>query len=642
MKQKFLKQILGIVLSFGLVLGCATPITAAELPVDEQQLQEVSEQKGEALSLDDLNKTATVLTLNKAAEGVLEKSGEADYYKFTIQKTGYFKLNFVVGSSANPSNIGNGWNIEIYKESDLKTPVKTASNITAAYEFPKLAMETGNYYIKVYGVASVGAVGCPYAVKVDFTESAVWEKEENDEKAKANVITPSTTYFGNLYKKDDMDWFKVVVKEEGAIQLSFHIDENLSSEPVGNGWNVVIYNSKNEAIRTYEGIKNDFKGQKLPFSKGTYYVKVYANSSLNAPVDCTYELKLSSVKGNWESEYNDLKTDADTIKVNTTYNGVLYTEADTDYYKVTITQNGYFKVKFTLDETVNQEDIQNGWNVTIYDRNLKEIISYTGLQESLTSGVLPYDRGTYYIKVTANSKLSAPVDCIYKLKVVETKSSVWESEQNDERKTADTISLNKTYKANLLDGADKDWFKFTTKATGRIKLTLKLADANAADNVANGWDVYVYEKSDSLPIKELTGIVNKGSITLDLKKGTYYVKVLPNSRYYPPEQCTYSIRVDYSKKPGKVTFSSITAGKKQATLKWKKVSNADGYIIYRSTSKNGKYTKVATIKKNTTVKYTDKKLKSGKRYYYKVVAYNKTGSVTAYSADSKIKSVKIK
>lgn len=83
----------------------------------------------------------------------------------------------------------------------------------------------------------------------------------------------------------------------------------------------------------------------------------------------------------------------------------------------------------------------------------------------------------------------------------------------------------------------------------------------------------------------------------------------------------------------KAAISSVTAGRKKATVKWKKVSKASGYYVYRSTSKNGKYKKVATIKKGSTVKYVDKKLKSNKKYYYKVKA---EGSF------SKVKSVKVK
>jgi len=641
MKQKLVNQILGFVISFGLVLGCATPMLASEAP-QNNKIGYAEDLKAAALSLDELNKTATVLKLNEVQAGVLEKTGEEDYYKFTIEKNGYFNLKFAIGSSTNPNDIGTGWNIEIYKESDTKTPVKTASSVTAAYEFPKLAMEAGNYYVKVYSAVALSAIGCEYTIEVDFTESTLWEKETNNEKATATTMNPNTTYFGNLYQQSDMDWYKVEVQEEGAIQLSFAIDKNLSAEPIGSGWNVVIYNANNEALKTYTGITKDLTAQKLPFSKGTYYIKVYANNTYNAPVDCTYELKLNSIKGDWESEYNDLKSGADSIKVNKTYSGILYHEDDVDYYKVTTTETGYFKIKFTLDETVNKDDVHNGWNVTLYNKNLDEIISYTDLQATFTGGELPYAKGTYYIKVTANSRYSAPVDCIYHLQVVQSKSSVWESEGNDERKTADSISLNKTYKAILLDGNDKDWFKFTTKATGTVKLTLKLDDADAADNLASGWNVSIYKKSGAVPVKELTGVLSSGSVTVDLKKGTYYVKVVPNNRYSAPEQCRYSVTVNYSKTPGKVTLSSVTAGKKKATLKWKKVKDADGYIIYRSTSKNGTYKKVTTIKKNSTVKYTNKKLKSGKKYYYKVVAYNKTKGVTAYSSASKVKSVKVK
>ncbi len=56
------------------------------------------------------------------------------------------------------------------------------------------------------------------------------------------------------------------------------------------------------------------------------------------------------------------------------------------------------------------------------------------------------------------------------------------------------------------------------------------------------------------------------------------------------------------------------------TLKWKKVSGATGYQIYRATSKTGKYTRLATTKKK---KYTNASLKAGKRYFYKVRAFKK-------------------
>ena len=87
---------------------------------------------------------------------------------------------------------------------------------------------------------------------------------------------------------------------------------------------------------------------------------------------------------------------------------------------------------------------------------------------------------------------------------------------------------------------------------------------------------------------------------------------------------------------------TVTAGKKQATLKWKKVSGAKGYVVYRATSKSGKYKAVSTIKKGSTVSYINKKLTSKKTYYYKVRAYRTENGKRIYSSYSKAKSAKIK
>ena len=82
-------------------------------------------------------------------------------------------------------------------------------------------------------------------------------------------------------------------------------------------------------------------------------------------------------------------------------------------------------------------------------------------------------------------------------------------------------------------------------------------------------------------------------------------------------------------KSGKITFPQpkikVTVKKKKAIVTWKKLKAAKGYYVYRREAKGKKYTKwkkVKNIKKNTTVKYKDSKLKKGKTYQYKVVAYN--------------------
>ena len=103
--------------------------------------------------------------------------------------------------------------------------------------------------------------------------------------------------------------------------------------------------------------------------------------------------------------------------------------------------------------------------------------------------------------------------------------------------------------------------------------------------------------------------------------------------------CEEQLRQEYLSKN---TDNNAAAGKKQANVKWKKISNAQGYVVYRATSKNGKYKAVSTIKKGSTVSYTNKKLTSKKTYYYKVRAYRVVNGKKVYSGYSKVKGVKIK
>lgn len=96
-------------------------------------------------------------------------------------------------------------------------------------------------------------------------------------------------------------------------------------------------------------------------------------------------------------------------------------------------------------------------------------------------------------------------------------------------------------------------------------------------------------------------------------------------------------------KVAKVTgVKAKNSAKKTATVSWKKVKGATGYVVYRATSKNGKYKAVKKITKGSTIKYVNKKLKKKKTYYYKVRAFKKSGKKVTYGAYSKKVSVKIK
>ena len=84
----------------------------------------------------------------------------------------------------------------------------------------------------------------------------------------------------------------------------------------------------------------------------------------------------------------------------------------------------------------------------------------------------------------------------------------------------------------------------------------------------------------------------------------------------------------------KITRNSPTA----LVLTWDKVAGASGYEIYRSTSETGTYSKIGTVKGETTVTYTDSNCTCGVTYYYKVRAYRTVSGTDYYGAKSVAKS----
>lgn len=105
---------------------------------------------------------------------------------------------------------------------------------------------------------------------------------------------------------------------------------------------------------------------------------------------------------------------------------------------------------------------------------------------------------------------------------------------------------------------------------------------------------------------------------------------------------TLSAKCKVTIKPLKTKITSLKAGKKAAIVKWTKKTDATGDVIYRATKKAGKYKAVKTITKKGTTKWTNKKLKSGKKYFYKIKVYKTSKAGKVYSDFSNIKSVKVK
>ena len=85
----------------------------------------------------------------------------------------------------------------------------------------------------------------------------------------------------------------------------------------------------------------------------------------------------------------------------------------------------------------------------------------------------------------------------------------------------------------------------------------------------------------------------------------------------------------FSKPVITVTKASSTTAK----ISWKAVEGVKYNEVYRATSKSGTYSKIKTT---TALSFTNKSLKAGKSYFYKVRAYRTYNNGKVYTSYSKV------
>ncbi len=185
-------------------------------------------------------------------------------------------------------------------------------------------------------------------------------------------------------------------------------------------------------------------------------------------------------------------------------------------------------------------------------------------------------------------------------------------------------------------GAKKDVTAIPRLVPGTVKLkkvTNDLKGVKITWSAVSGADNYiVYRKSGSSGYKTVKTVSGSSTSYVDTtaKSGTKYTytvraKNISGSGSYNKT----GLSIYYIAVPKTIKAKNVAAGVK---VSWSKVTGAKGYEVLRKNS-SGKWTKVATIKKQSTVSYTDTKASNGAYYYYTVVPYNgKTKSAEKLSS----------
>ena len=137
--------------------------------------------------------------------------------------------------------------------------------------------------------------------------------------------------------------------------------------------------------------------------------------------------------------------------------------------------------------------------------------------------------------------------------------------------------------------------------------------------------------------ESIATVDQSGNVTADVAGTTYISAVSADGKVVAT--CTVNVSKPAVTKPAKVKIKSAKKKGKKVTLKWKKISDAAGYVVYMKTN-SGKFKAVKTVKKAKTVKAVIS-LKKGNKYSFKIRAYKLDEETNVFGAYSKIKKVKM-
>ena len=173
--------------------------------------------------------------------------------------------------------------------------------------------------------------------------------------------------------------------------------------------------------------------------------------------------------------------------------------------------------------------------------------------------------------------------------------------------------------ANEQDDIVKDWWSNAkcrgTQTGNTFSFTVRRSDHNGEYGVYRT-HIYAYDKAGNYSYAPLNVInVEEKKVSDSVKPGN--TGKVSSSTVQKKQPTTSQNNKTPAVKVKRRTRNSVT-------LQWKKMKNVTGYRVYRSTKKNSGYKLIKKLNKNT-VKYTNKKLKRKKTYYYKIVPMIKSG-----------------
>ncbi|QQZ30649.1 CHAP domain-containing protein [Thiothrix subterranea] len=583
--------------------------------------------------------SASSISLNSSANGVIESGGDIDYFRVTTSGAGTLTA-YTTGSTDTYGTLYSGNSLASNDDANGSTNFRIQYNIPAA----------GTYYVAVrhYSSSQTGS----YSLRVDFVGDSIVQPpvvqppsgsgdDHGNNTGSASSISLNSSANGVIESGGDIDYFRVTTSGAGTLTAY----TTGSTDTYGT-----LYSGNSLASNDDANGSTNFRIQYNIPAAGTYYVAVRHYSSSQTG---SYSLRVDFVgdsivqppvvqppSGSGDDHGNNTGS-ASSISLNSSANGVIESGGDIDYFRVTTSGAGTLTA-YTTGSTDTYGTLYSGNSLASNDD-----------ANGSTNFRIQYNipaAGTYYVAVRHYSssqtgsyslRVDFVGDSIVQPPVVQPPSGSGDDHGNNTG-SASSISLNSSANGVIESGGDIDYFRISVPRSGMI-------DIYSTGNTDTFGILYNISGSQIASNDDGNGTYgNNFHINQWIQEsGTYYIAV----RHYSSSQVGgYQLQVNFSlpsdaptlQEPSDGTNNVPTSG--GITFRWSAPSNATNYRIVISQNNSFSGFNESTMQCDgtcftndspiTTNQYVKPSLTlSGHTYYWRVRA-NGTGGASGWSSVS--------
>lgn len=537
-----IKKLTAAVTALAMLCGFSVLPASAEGETTESTVLTETEENGTV-------GTANALAVNTPIQGNSGSMSDKDFFKLELTEAGKLDFNFTITEAVTEYTNQTRWTLRLYDENGAVMRTHSIIGTKIIYNLAGLGLNAGTYYLSLTpSDSSYYFTDQTYTLTAKFDTETEYESEYNDTLATADTMTLDTPIGGSTPGTDLVDYYKLVLDEDAALDVTFSIPELISTNN-NEYWKVYLYagDSGDEIVQSMSVAGNSLnhKMRTIGLGAGTYYVKVVSDDYYY--YTGSYSLTAAAAKDKaYESEFNNELATADTFTINTPITGNIHAYGDVDYYKIELPEDAAVKFNFKIDNPITTSN-NSHWTLRLYNDNNSLMGDYTvtGNITSSYMNTIGLKAGTYYYRIAGyNSSYWSSVP--YTITAATDTETPWEVENNDILDNASTLELDTPTNGILYLKDDVDYYKFELKEAGGISFNFDPVEISSDSTSKEYWGISIcYENGNAFTSYAITGNkLTNNFTTLGLNAGTYYIRIQDDDYYAHTQYVLTAATVD--------------------------------------------------------------------------------------------------